>query len=179
MTAQAIDKVLISRVMNGDSQAHNKIYSILEGNLTSFIKRYLPQSEDASDIVQETMLEVWKSAHKFKGQSSFKSWIFAIARNKAIDCTRKSARFLTGEIPVETASEADDPCEVLRKKQQAITIRKSVEDLKPVQKAVIKLAFFKQISYSEIAEMEACPVGTVKTRIFSAKSQLKHSLDLG
>jgi len=77
-----------------------QLYELHSGPLFHFVKNWLANPHEASDIVHETMLEVWKRAERFQGRSSLKSWIYSIARNKSIDKNRKSSRLsYTDEIP--------------------------------------------------------------------------------
>lgn len=175
MTAPDNLAFLLGRIALGDKKAMRAMYMSLGPELHRFIQTRLSDPHEASDILQETMLEVWRQADAFEGRSSARTWIFSIARNKAIDRVRR--RVPTIAEPDETVpDEAPDPYDTLAALDDGAALRTCVEQLTDVQRAVIHLAFFKDLPYSEIAEIEGCSVGTVKTRVHHAKKLLMHCL---
>lgn len=171
-----IDKDLLRRVANGEQAALRDLYDSYSGHLNSFVRNYLADPQEAADIVHEAMLEVWRKADRFKGKSSVKSWMFSIARNKAIDRNRKGGRSVLGEVDTEIPDESPNPEQVMEAFQDAERVRACIEGLNENQKSAIHLAFYEDFSYSQIAEMEDRPVGTVKTRIMAAKAALLRCL---
>jgi len=162
--------------MSGDQSAMKEIYDAYSGAIFHFARNYLADQNDASDIVHETMMEVWRSAKKFEGRSSLKSWMFSIARNKSIDRNRKGGRLqYTDEVPEveDTATSAQDVVEI---SEDAELVRRCVEELPPAHRKIIHLVFFQGLGYQEISELENIPVGTVKTRVLHAKKKLAHIL---
>lgn len=170
------DLALVRKIASGDQLAMKHVYDTHSGPLFHFVKNWLANPHEASDIVHDTMLEVWRRADRFQGRSSLKSWIFSIARNKAIDKNRKTSRMTyTDEIPEVVDIEAS-PAQALEMSQDAEHLKKCVEALSPKHRRMIHLAFYEDLTYKEIAEIEACPVGTVKTRILYAKKLLMRDL---
>lgn len=153
-----------------------QVYSLHSGPLFHFVKNWLADTHEASDIVHETMLEVWRRADRFQGRSSLKSWIFSIARNKSIDRNRKSSRVsYTDEMP-DMADDVPNPMEALAVSQDAATLKRCIAKLSETHRRMIHLAFYEDLSYREISDIEGCPVGTVKTRILHAKKLLMRGL---
>jgi len=170
------DLTITRKISSGDEAAMKQVYEAHSGPLFHFVKSWLSDAHMASDIVHETMLEVWKKADRFKGRSSLKSWIFSIARNKSIDTNRKMSRLVyTDEFSDEADIEAN-PSEALSNAQDSKTIKAAVSKLSDTHKRMIHLAFYEDLSYKEISEIEDCPVGTVKTRILHAKKLLMRDL---
>jgi len=156
--------------------AMKQVYELHSGPLFHFVKNWLADPHEASDIVHETMLEVWRRAERFKGRSSLKSWIFSIARNKSIDKNRKSSRMsYTDEMPDMINDEAN-PMEALEVSQDAAVLKACIANLSETHRRMIHLAFYEDMSYKEISEIEDCPLGTVKTRILYAKKLLMRDL---
>jgi len=170
------DAELLGLVAQGDQSALKQLYDRYAAHLNSFVQNYLADPQEAADIVHEAMLDVWRSAERFRGSSTVKSWMFSIARNKAIDRNRKGARTVLGEADVEIADDAPDPHKTLEAFQDAERVRVCIEGLNASQKSAIHLAFYEDLSYSQIAEIEKCPTGTVKTRIMAAKAALMRCL---
>ncbi|MEM7005830.1 MAG: sigma-70 family RNA polymerase sigma factor [Pseudomonadota bacterium] len=152
------------------------LYDRYAPGLRRFVENWLADKNDAADIVHETMLEVWRAADRFEGRSSVKSWMFSIAKNKSIDRNRKGARTVLAEPDKEAPDDAPNPEQVTEAFQDAARVRACVEALSGPHKSAIQLAFFEDLTYKEIAVIEDCPVGTVKTRIMHAKKLLMHCL---
>jgi len=170
------DLSLAQRIARGDQAAMKQVYELHSGPLFHFVKNWLADAHEASDIVHETMLEVWKRAERYQGRSSLKSWIFSIARNKSIDKNRKSSRLsYTDEVPEVIDSEVD-PLEAMALSQDAAALKSCVARLSDTHRRMIHLAFYEDLSYREISEIEDCPIGTVKTRILHAKKLLMRDL---
>ena len=170
------DLALVHKIASGDHSAMKHVYELHSGPLFHFVKNWLADPHEASDIVHETMLEVWKRADRFQGRSSLKSWIFSIARNKSIDKNRKSSRLsYTDEMP-DMADDEANPMEAMVVSQDAAILKSCIANLSETHRRMIHLAFYEDLSYSEISEIEGCPVGTVKTRILHAKKLLMRDL---
>ena len=133
----------------------------------------------ASDCVHDTMLDVWRTADRYAGRSSVKTWVFSIARNKLIDALRRRGKLSFVEEVPESADTAPDPEAAAIAAGEKERLHKCLEGLKPIQKSAIRLAFLEDLTYPEIAEIEAVPVGTIKTRIFHAKQALMRCLEAG
>ena len=111
-----------------------------------------------------------------KGRSSLKTWIFSIAKNKSIDRNRKSSRIDYTDENTDIEDVTLTAVDVLAISQEANTVREAVAQLKPEHRRAIHLSFFEDLTYKEIAEIEGCPEGTIKTRILYAKRNLQHIL---
>ncbi len=166
------DLALMSRIAADDKTAMRDLYEAYSPNLTNFVKNWLYDPTQAADLVHETMLEVWRNAKRFEGRSSLKSWIFSIARNKSIDTNRRGARVTyTDEVPETSDGETSQEDFVLGV-QNAKYLMAAMKELSDSHRRVLHLAFFEDMKYEDIAVIEDCPVGTVKTRILHAKKKL-------
>ncbi|WP_282608492.1 RNA polymerase sigma factor [Pelagibius sp. Alg239-R121] len=169
--------VLIERVAQGDEEAFASLYSTLEPRVYRFIYSKLNDSFEAADILNETFLEVWKSAGKFQGRSKATTWIFGIAYHKVMDHYRKKKPVqLDGLDQIEPIDETADQAAAMAALEEGDHLRTCLAKLKPAFRAVIELSFFEDLPYREIAEIVACPEGTVKTRVYHAKEALRHCL---
>ena len=163
---------LAQKIAQGDKTAMRNLYDLHAGPLNSFVRNWLADPSQAADLVHETMMAVWKNAHKFEGRSSLKSWVFTIARNKSIDSNRKNTKLsYTDEVP-DMASDDINTEDKIYAAQNAKGLHQALEQLSDNHRRVLHLSFFQDLKYDEIAEIENCPVGTVKTRIMHAKKNL-------
>lgn len=169
--------VLIERIAKGDEAAFAALYLSVESRLYRFILSKLNDSFEAADILNETFLEVWKSAGKFQGRSKATTWIFGIAYHKIMDHYRKTKPAQLDDMEhLDPVDESPDQAQVMSATQESNHLRFCLDKLKPAFRAVIELSFFEDLPYREIAEIVNCPEGTVKTRVFHAKEALRHCL---
>ncbi|MFK7815057.1 MAG: RNA polymerase sigma factor [Gammaproteobacteria bacterium] len=171
------DLQLLEGIKNQQQASLEAFYRKYENSVYRFALSKLNNSFDASDIVNEVMMEVWKNAHRFEGRSKVSTWLLGIAHHKIIDLFRKRKK---NEVDIDEANDiADDSFnmeQVLQGIENSKFIQKCLERLKGDHKQAVHLLFFKDYSYDEIAEVIECPVGTVKSRIHHAKVSLKKCL---
>lgn len=170
------EQQLLAAAARGDKSAMRQIYELHHDALFAFLRMRCDDDGTTMDAVQDTMLDVWRSAGKFSGRSSVRTWIFSIGRNKLIDRVRRGSQLSYVEEVPEEVDESPDAETVIAASQDASLLRACLDKLKKAQLAVIRLAFYDELPYGEIAEIEGVPVGTVKTRIFHAKQALMHCL---
>ena len=170
------EKRLIAGIVIGDKAAMKDVYKTYTPALNGFVRLYLADPNDVADIIHDTMLEVWRKADRFEGRSSLKTWIFSIAKNKSIDRNRKSSRIAYTDENTDIEDATLNAVDVLAISQEASSVREAVIQLKPEHRRAIHLSFFEDLTYKEIAEIEGCPEGTIKTRILYAKRNLQHIL---
>lgn len=167
---------LLTQVAHGDKQALAALYKALETPLYRFIQSRLNDPHEASDLLHDVFMEVWRSAGRFEGRSKVQTWVFGIAHRKVIDRFRKTKRVeLTDEFP-DAADDAPDAEACLAAGQEAEHVHHCLDQLKDDHRTAITLAFFQDMTYGEIAETVGAPEGTIKTRIFHAKKLLLHCL---
>lgn len=136
-----------------------------------FVRYRLPSREDADDVLQEIYLTAYRKFPQLKNKASFKSWLLAIARNKCNDYFRRKATQL--EIPVDELTET-----ILSASRQGLSEQSSVREtlnlLGDKDKQILYLYFWKEMPQLEIAKKLNIPVGTVKSRLHTAKQNFKN-----
>lgn len=170
------DRDLARRIVERDESAMREVYDLFATPLTRFVANWLGDPNDAADIAHEALLEVWKRAERFEGRSSLKAWIYSIARYKAIDRNRRAVRVLYTDEEPQLVDDGADAEAVVSASEDAVAVQAAMQTLSEAHRRVIHLAFFEDMSYKDIAAIEGCPVGTVKTRILHAKRGLAHAL---
>ncbi|MBC7169651.1 sigma-70 family RNA polymerase sigma factor [Candidatus Bipolaricaulota bacterium] len=164
------DGELLAQVARGDGRAFRDLYERFADRVFRFALTLLRNRHLAEDVVQETMIAVWKGAGSFKGRSRVSTWIFGIARHLAYRTLRDEAQ---GERVPEERGEEADPC---REVEREVRVRRAVAELPPEQREVVFLAFYEGLPYAEIARVQGVPEGTVKSRMFHAKKRLAEVL---
>lgn len=176
MSEEAEARALIAAVSGGEEQALAELYRRYERRVFRFVTSKLNDPFEAGDILHEVFLEVWRSAGKFEGRSTVKTWLFGIAYRKTMDRFRKSRRVtLTDETP-EQADDGPSAVDLVSAGQEAGHLRHCIEELSPEHRFAVEMAFFEDMPYREIADAADIPEGTVKTRIYHAKNLLKRCL---
>jgi len=171
------DATLLAQIAaTGDKAAMKALYDRHSDTLYRFLRARLGDSFEAADVVQETFLEIWRTAARFEGRSAVRTWIFGIARNKAVDRMRRGAREVLAEPDDAVPDQAPDPEAVAMAASDASRLRACIGRLSDTHRSAIHLAFWRELPYGEIAEIEGVPVGTIKTRVLHAKRLLMHCL---
>jgi RNA polymerase sigma-70 factor (ECF subfamily) len=173
------DLALLERIANGDRKALRDLYNTYYHPLLRFIYRITGRLELAQEGVNDVMLVVWRSSRSFGGRSSVSTWIMGIAYRKALKLLAASRRW--------TDRFAGAPFEDIIERSEALAEQSDDGDLRDLldealrhlsaeHRAVVELTYFYGCSYEEIAAIAACPVNTVKTRMFHARAKLKKLL---
>lgn len=176
--ASASDGQLLARIAKGDHEAVAALYHRLERPLFAFLVKTLRDREAAADVLNDTMLDVWRQAGRFEGKSSVATWIYAIAHHKAISWLRRRREVeLNDEVAAEIPDDSPSAEARLADADVAVTIARLMERLSVDHRVVLQLAYFQEFSVSQIAEILDCPENTVKTRMFYARQRLKALLE--
>jgi RNA polymerase sigma-70 factor (ECF subfamily) len=192
-TARESDQLLVERVQAGDRRAFDLLVAKYQRRLMRVVLRLVHDHAEAEDVVQETFIKAFRSLRHFRGQSAFYSWLYRIGINTAKSYLIRQGRRApsstgVGTEDAEVFDNADDlrdlntPELALESKQIAYSVNSAVEALPLQLKTVMVLREIEGMSYEEIAEVMACPIGTVRSRIFRAREiiaeKLRPMLDL-
>lgn len=171
-------KAFLEECAQGNEEAYAALYQHLEKPVYRFIQSKLNDPVESYDLFHIVMMEIWRSAGKFEGRSSVKTWVFAITYRKIMTHFRSRRDLvLSAEIPdVEDDTPSAESC--LISAQSAGHVRHCVDTLKEDHRTAIGLVFYEDMSYREISEALNVPEGTIKTRVFHAKKLLLRCLSL-
>jgi len=191
------DDALVAATRKGDRDAYKTLVERYQSRIFSMAFEIVKSREDAEDVVQESFVKAFLSLDKFKGDSSFFTWLYRIAFNMAVDVKRKSARrggnhfeykeslgvspSGSGEADIgETlgapVQHVEGPHEALARKQTGQKIQEVLRELSEDHRAVITLREIDGLNYDEIAEALGIPRGTVMSRLFYARKALQKAL---
>jgi RNA polymerase sigma-70 factor (ECF subfamily) len=173
----ALDEVtLIERIADGDVRAFEALYRIYQPRLTRFLVNMTRRPHLVEEVLDDTLMVVWRRAESYNGASKVSTWIFAIAYRQALKAMRKQDEPLEDEGAETRPSLELDPEQQIGASQVHDTLRKAMSELSADHRAVVDLTYFHEIGYREIADIMECPVDTVKTRMFHARRHLKTKL---
>lgn len=171
------DAELIRRIGAGDHQAFEQLYKRYYGYLFRFIYRITRRLESIEDIINDTMFVVWQKAATLELTSRASTWILSIAYRKSLkSLERYRANYADLSIEdIEHDLPSDDTATINQLELRDLLLV-ALESVSPEQRAVIELAYFHGMQYSDIAEVMGCPESTVKTRAFHARKKLRAQL---
>jgi RNA polymerase sigma-70 factor (ECF subfamily) len=169
------DRQCLHQVLKGDDQALAELYGRYRAGVYNYSLRILGDREAAEDILQEVFIAVWQGASGFRHHSSVKTWIYRIAHNLTISWIRKQKRITSNSEHLPEALEDPEDASVIN--WRADEVRLALDQLNPIHRATVELAFVHDLSYAEIGEVLDCPTGTVKSRMSNAIKQLRRILN--
>lgn len=186
MSERDLDFQLVQRIQNGDQQAFTLLVKKYQNRVANILTRYVRNSGDIADVTQEVFIKVYKSLASFRGESAFYTWLYRITVNTAKNyLSSQSRRPPASDIDAfeadgydgsDALKESNDPESILHSQEIKKVILNAVEQLPAELKSAITLRELEGMSYEEIASIENCPIGTVRSRIFRAREAIDKQL---
>ncbi len=180
----SVESMLLSAVARGDVAAFEQLYDRHSGTLYALLLRIVSDPEDAQEVLQETFVKAWGSAHQFDAsRGSEVAWLIAIARSRGID--RLRSRRVRSDRESDAGREISIRSGFVEKStgadraiasQERTAVRSALADLPEAQRIALELAYFEGLSQSEIAERLGEPLGTIKTRMQLGMKKLRDRL---
>lgn len=167
------DKDLLAQIAKHDRNAIRVLYGRHQVKVFRFLVRFVKNEAVAEELVNETFIEIWRSAVKFEGRSAPTTWMFSIARFKALNVLRKkSDEELDEATSAKIEDYSDNPEVTTMKGNKAEILQQCLGKLSDEHREVIDLVYYHEKSIDEISQIVGIPSGTVKTRVFHARKQL-------
>ena len=177
------EKELITLIKDGK----DAYFENLMGRFSNFVKKVIGRMVHNTDIIEEltqdVFLKIYASIQRFNTEYKFSSWIGIIARNTAIDYLRKNQKqdYVHFEdhpgFEFNIQDEEDTIYAFIEKSQLSTFLKKRIAELPPKYREILKMRFYQEKAYDEIASQLRIPMGTVKNRLFRAKYLLKEKLE--
>ena len=181
-----IDQQIVERVQRGDKQAFNLLVTKYQRKIMNVVSRYVSNSGDIADVVQEVFISAYRFLPSFRNDSAFYTWLYRIAVNTAKNYLTSNGRRSPGvEVDIDDAEQYDsgealrdiaNPERLLSSDQVRKTVVNALQSLPEDLRTVITLREIEGLSYEEIADVTGCPVGTVRSRIFRAREVIDNRL---
>jgi RNA polymerase sigma-70 factor (ECF subfamily) len=184
LSQKEADRLLVERVQNGDVAAYDILVHRYRERLYSVVYNLTSNREDALDLTQEAFIKAFQSINRFRGNSSFYTWIYRIAVNNTLSHLKKyrNRKYLSFDNLDNEASQADifEAVRAKTKTEKATLMKELHEKLNEAlqklslkHRSVVVLFEIEGMSHEQIAEILKCSVGTVRSRLHYAKQQLK------
>lgn len=169
--AEQSDEALLKAIARGDMNAFEQFHLRYFAKVMRFAARIVDSREAAEEVANDALMTVWRTADRFEGRSKPSTWLFGIAYRMALKARQKLGR-RRGDVELDEnmidAGGDAAPGVILRTDLAGALAR-----LTPELRAVVELTYFNGCLYTEIAEILECPVGTVKTRMMTARRRLR------
>lgn len=185
MTAQRApetDQQLVERVQKGDKRAFDLLVLKYQHKMISVVSRYIHDSHEVYDVVQEAFIKAYRALGNFRGDSQFYTWLYRIAINTAknylvsrgrrppaTDVDVGDAEYYSGS---DLLKDVDTPENNLFRDELKAEVDRAIRELPEDLRTAVTLRELEGLSYEEIADVMGCPVGTVRSRIFRARDAI-------
>jgi RNA polymerase sigma-70 factor, ECF subfamily len=182
------DNWLLSGLREGTAEAYELLIASYQQPVYNLVARLLNDSSDASDVVQEVFLKVFRKVGAFRGESTLKTWIYRIAVNEAYNYQRWFSRHRRQEVGFESEDDSGQgysnklpdpgrtPFDCAVNTEQHALIEAALARLNPSFRSAVVLRDVEEMSYEEIAEILEVALGTVKSRILRGREALRKEL---
>ncbi len=187
--SQAEIERFVERAKRGDRRAFGRLVDEYKDKIYSYVSRMLGDPYEAEDVTQEAFVRAYRSLPRFRGAASFHTWLYRIAGNLAIDVVRRRKRNDVSAFSLDEPLESDDgeyereiaddtggPEDATGTRETQLAVRRAIMDLPEKLRDVMILYELQGETYEDIAEILDVPLGTVKSRLFNARNQLKERL---
>jgi RNA polymerase sigma-70 factor (ECF subfamily) len=179
------DEQLVTRSQGGDVESFNQLILRWERPIYALAFRVLGREDDARDVCQEAFLRAFRALPGFKGQAKFSSWLYRITLNLCRDWMRKHRRTPVSQLPegVEALAlaEAGGPSvsieDLAARRELTAVVARAMESLPEEQRTAIVLKEYHGMTFQEIADLQGCPLSTVKTRLYQGLVVLRRHLE--
>ncbi|MHC4103298.1 MAG: sigma-70 family RNA polymerase sigma factor [Planctomycetota bacterium] len=187
------DAVLVERCRQGDSEAMEQLILKYQNRIYNVILRMCRNNDDAAELTQETFVKIIKKINEFEGRSSFYTWAFRIAVNLTLNYCQRSVRLGFKSLDIEdkehnrqtrwqlkeflTDESCPDPALVAQNKELCERVIQSLMKLDDAHRAVVVLRDIEGMNYARIAEVLEIELGTVKSRLSRARSNLRKIME--
>ena len=186
-TVRQIDQLLVERAQRGDKKAFELLVTKYQRKLGRLLSRFVRDPAEVEDVTQEAFIKAYRALPSFRGDSAFYTWLYRIgintAKNYLVALGRRAPT--TTEFDAEEAESFDDadnlrdnntPDAMLQSKEIGEAVNRAMEALPEELRTAITLREIEGLSYEDIANVMACPIGTVRSRIFRARDAIAAEL---
>jgi len=186
MQDERVDLQLIEATKNGDSRAFDALVMRYQTRVFKIVARFVKDPSEILDVSQEVFIKTYRALNKFRGDSSFYTWLYRIAINTSKNYIISQGRHLPDiDINIENMEgftmknglrEFGTPERLMMRDEMEYVVYDTIEHLPADLRTAIMLRELEGRSYEEIAEIMHCPVGTVRSRIFRARAAIDKSI---
>lgn len=170
------DEELVRQTLRGAPRAFNVLVARYQSRLVRFLSHRVGNLHDAEELTQEVFLRAYMALKRFDPAYRFSTWLYRIAINLSIDFLRKQ-KVIYGQLNPDTPSSLPNPQVQLRGKEKFETFMEVLQSLPADFRLLIEMRHLLDMTYQEMADTLALPLGTVKNRLFRARQALNGTME--
>jgi RNA polymerase sigma-70 factor (ECF subfamily) len=170
--ARQAEQEAIEACRRGEREAFDRLVLRYQRDVYRLCYRYVNDHEDANDLAQEVFVKAWRAIGRFRGDSSFSTWLYRIAVNACLNF-RALRRPAMQELPEALADRVPGAAAEVEREDEARRVRRAVLRLPEKQRATVILKVYHELTHEEVAEILGSTVGTVKANLFHALGNLR------
>ncbi|MFI8288094.1 sigma-70 family RNA polymerase sigma factor [Streptomyces sp. ms191] len=174
---------LMGRVAQGDQQAFTAVFEAVSGPVLGLVRTVLRDPAQSEEVAQEVMVEVWRTAARYQpSKGSVMNWALTLAHRRAVDRVRSEQASSDRQKRVallEHTTAFDEVVEQVETRLEREQVRRCLRGLTELQRQSVNLAYYRGLTYREVAELLSLPLGTVKTRLRDGLIRLRDCLGVG
>lgn len=167
------DSILVEQFRSGQRRAFDQLVERHQRAIFHLTLRYLRNQADAADITQKTFVRAFQSFERFRGESSFRTWIFRIAINLCLNHIRDHRREQVTEIGEDVLTTPPLGAGRMIRENEARRLRDALDELPPKQRMVLELRVYDELSFREVAELADCSENAAKVNFHHAVKRLR------
>ena len=168
------DLMLVQAIARGERAAMDVLYQRYGLQLLNYLIGQVGHRQQAEDVLQTVMLAVWNTAGRFRAESSVRTWLFAIARNQALNVRRQDKNH--AQLADDHIASTPHPDLAVERSMEVEALASAMRDLPFEQQQALELFFYKGLSLAEGAKKVGVPLNTFKSRLHRAKQALRERL---
>ncbi|MHB8124476.1 MAG: RNA polymerase sigma factor [Desulfitobacteriaceae bacterium] len=169
------DAELIRQILAGRQEQYACLVERYQGPLIHFLRTFFTWEDQVFDCAQEVFLAAYKNLWRYSEEYTFRSWLYAIARNKAIDSLRKRRQEVT-TLDDTLADGLPGPEQIWLAKEHSLGVQEILQVLPEHYRQALYLRYHQDLSYEEIAAVLKVPISRVKTYLHRGKQRLRQEL---
>ncbi|MGW2303108.1 sigma-70 family RNA polymerase sigma factor [Streptomyces sp. NPDC001809] len=174
---------LMGRVALGDQQAFTAVFEAVSGPVLGLVRTVLRDAAQSEEVAQEVLIEVWRTAARYEpSRGSVMTWVLMLAHRRAVDRVRSEQAASNREqraALLDHAAAYDEVVEQVEGRLEREQVRRCLGGLTELQHQSVTLAYYRGLTYREVAELLAVPLGTVKARMRDGLIRLRDCLGVG
>nr|WP_125626129.1 sigma-70 family RNA polymerase sigma factor [Streptomyces sp. WAC 00631] len=171
---------LLGRVARGDQDAFGAVYDMVAGPVHGLVRRVLRDPAQSEEVTQEVLVEIWRGAARFRpDRGSAMAWVMTLAHRRAVDRVRSVQAGSDREhraALLDRTPAFDEVTEQVEARLEREQVRRCLRGLTELQRHAVTLAYYRGLTYREVAELLGAPLGTVKTRLRDGLIRLRDCL---
>ncbi|MFZ4275227.1 sigma-70 family RNA polymerase sigma factor [Streptomyces arboris] len=171
---------LLVRVARGDQEAFAKVYDAVSGPVLGLVRSVLRDPAQSEEVAQEVLVEVWRTAPRFQSsRGSAMNWVLTLAHHRAVDRVRSAEASAAREHKaalLDRTPAFDEVSEQVETRLEREQVRRCLRTLSELQRQSVTLAYYRGLTYREVAELLTVPLGTIKTRLRDGLIRLRDCL---